>query len=237
MIGTRHKLIALAAASAFALAAGQASAALNAYVPPNYAFPDGSPGFALQTHGGGFDPVVLVEFNPVNSEVVIGSDGVLDHSFSFGTHLDPTNAHTPFLQNNVDGGALNFLIALLDVGDGSVIPGNPVSPPNSDGHTGFHGMDAGHVIDINFIFGGSDVMSWSWGAFNPQPDPPGDFISGEIGFAADPFMGFQLDIDGTPRTFTLAGAPEPGTWALMIAGLAGAGLMLRRARQLRLEPV
>jgi hypothetical protein len=230
MIGIRTRLIAAAAAAAFALAAaGSASAALNAYKPPNYTFPSGFEGFKLQTHGGDFNPGVLVGFNPQPEPPGDFTPGFLLPAIHTGINLD--NPAAPILNNVTDGGAFDFLIALLDLGDGSVMPGDPAPRPNGDGFTRFNTTEGGHDISIFLQFGGGPVGSWSWGAFNPQPDPPGDFASGEIGFAADPFMRFGMNIDGAPVTFSLAGAPEPGTWAMMIVGFGGAGVVLRRARR------
>ena len=216
-------------------AASQANASFSFGSPPNYAFPDGFQGFALQTHGGMFNPGVLVGFNPQPDPPVIPTADVTSPPTL--TRISLENPHVAVLNSPVDGGAFDFLIALLDLGDGSVMPGDPAGAPNGDGLTHFHSMDAGHSIDIFLQFGGSAVGSWSWGAFNPQPDPPGDFADGVIGFAADPFMGMRIEIDGSPLSFSLAGAPEPMTWALMILGLAGCGAMLRRARQLRLAAI
>jgi hypothetical protein len=223
------KLMAAAAAACALAAAGSANAALNAYKPPNYTFPDGFQGFALVTHGGSYNPGVLVGFNPQPEPPGDFTGGLLLPAIQTGINLD--NPARPILNNTTDGGAFNFLIALLDLGDGSVMPGDPAPRPNADGFTRFTTSDGGHDISITFQFGGGPVGSWSWGGFNPQPDPPGDFAGGQIGFAADPFMSFSMNIDGSPVTFSLAGAPEPGTWALMIVGLGGAGVVLRRARR------
>jgi hypothetical protein len=220
MVGIRWKLLAAAVAAGVSLAAaGSANAALNAYLPPNYTFPSGFQGFKLASHGGDFNPGVLVGFNPQpdppgdNTMIGLGNPG------------------DPELNNPANGGAFNFLIALLDLGDGSVIPGNPIEPPNSDGFTGFRTFVGGHDISVGLQFGGSPIESFSWGSFNPQPDPPGDWIGGSVGFAGDPFMRLRMSVDGTPETFTLAGTPEPGTWALMLLGFGAAGAALRARRR------
>jgi hypothetical protein len=75
----------------------------------------------------------------------------------------------------------------------------------------------------------------SWSSFNPQPDPPGDFLGGAFSFqgAADPIMTLSIDIDDTPLSFTLApGTPEPAGWAMMLLGFGGLGAMLRARRGL-----
>jgi hypothetical protein len=47
-----------------------------------------------------------------------------------------------------------------------------------------------------------------------------------------PFFGsLSVDFQITPTSVTTSPAPEPSTWLLMIAGIGGAGLMLRRARK------
>jgi hypothetical protein len=218
MTSIRSRLVAAAAAGAALLAASSASAALNAYMPPNYTFPSGFQGFKLESHGGDFNPGVLVGFNPQPEPP------------GDATRISLLNPTHPILNNPADGGAFNFLIALLDLGDGFLVPA--VEPPNSDGFTGFRTHINGHDISVSLQFGGSEVTSWSWGAFNPQPDPPGDWGGGAIGFAGDPFMGFSLIVDDHLESFTLAGAPEPGTWGLMLLGFFGAGLALRSRRGL-----
>lgn len=229
MTGIRSKLAAAVAVGAVSLcAAGSASAALNAYRPPNYNFPSGFQGFQLESHGGTFNPGVLVGFNPQPEPPIDACDCAHNPPSDLTgiTLRDPTR---PTLNNPADGGAFDFLIALLDLGDGSVLPA--VQMPNGDGFTGFNTDVNGHHIVMQLQFGGSEVTSWSWGAFNPQPDPPGDWGGGVIGFAGDPFMSFRLIVDDHLESFSMAGAPEPGSWALMLTGFFGAGLALRSRRR------
>jgi len=233
MIGIRQRLFAAAAGAALAFAAAsQAGAAQVDFKPPNYTFPSGFQGFALTAQTTGFTGGVRLGFNPAELVPAVqlpeegGAAALLPQ-----TKISLANPFEAVMDSPVDGGAFDFLIALLDLGDGSVMPGDDAPRPNADGRTRFDTTLGGHDISIFLAFGGSEVTSWSWGAFNPQPDPPADFATGEIGFAADPFMGFGLTVDGAPARLSLNGVPEPASWALMLVGFAGAGLALRRARR------
>ena len=227
MTGIRLRLLAAAAVAGFGLAAaGSADAALNAYKPPNYTFPSGFAGFKLKTSGGPINPGVLVGFNPQPEPP--GDAGFDQHNPpGFRTGISLLNPNVAFLNNPTDGGAFDFLIALLDLDDGALLPA--VRPPNADGFTGFRTDIKGHDISVSLQFGGSEITSFSWGAFNPQPDPPGDWGAGAIGFAHDPFMAFRMSVDGNPLSFSMT--PEPGTWGLMLTGFFGLGLALRARRR------
>ncbi|HEY0435780.1 MAG TPA: PEP-CTERM sorting domain-containing protein [Phenylobacterium sp.] len=228
MTGLRYKLLAAAAVAGFGLAAaGSADAALNAYKPPNYTFPSGFSGFQLKTSGGPINPGVLVGFNPQPEPPGDVAGFGLHNPPGDRTLIGLLRPQEVILNNPADGGAFDFLIALLDVGDGFLVPA--VQPPNRDGFTGFHTDIQGHDISVNLQFGGSEITSWSWGAFNPQPDPPGDWGGGKIGFAHDPFMAMRISVDGAPLSFSMT--PEPATWGLMLTGFFGLGLALRARRR------
>ena len=226
MIGIRSKLLAAGAVALLTVAAaGSANASFS--FGSNFKFPSGFDGFALTAHTADFTGGVRLGFLPAVQ---------VDGSVMPNTTLNLDASNEPIMNNPTDGGVFDFLIALLDAdgsvmpGDGSVIPGNPLAP-NSDGFTRLDTRIGGHAVSLHLFFGGSPITSWSWDTFNPSPSPVGSYASGEIGFASDPFMGFGLEIDGERATFTLDGVPEASTWALMIAGFAGAGAMLRRARR------
>ncbi len=83
------------------------------------------------------------------------------------------------------------------------------------------------MIDVAFVFGPDNPITW--GAFNPQPDPPGDVLGIAMSFpVGDPMASFSIRIDDRPLSFTLTqSVPELGTWAMMIIGFAGIGMRLR----------
>jgi hypothetical protein len=121
------------------------------------------------------------------------------------------------------------------MGDGSVVPADPLQPPNSDGFTSyeFTAFDSAgrpHDVAVTLHFGGSPIDSFAWGAFNPEPDPPGRWLAGSVAFGGDPFMSLHVTLDGHTATFSPESVPEPATWGLMLVGFFGAGLALRSRR-------
>ena len=179
---------------------------------PNYSFPDGAHGFALASHGGPINPGVLVGFNPQ-------PDPPGDNTIVLG------NPFNPVLPNpTTDGRPFDFQFSLLGIGTGSLPFPNA---PSADHHTGFRFLTGGHVIDVAFVFGPDNPITW--GAFNPQPDPPGDVLGIAMSFpVGDPMASFSIRIDDRPLSFTLTqSVPELGTWAMMIIGFAGIGMRLR----------
>lgn len=224
---TRSRKIILAAVAMAGMGVAGAAAAQAPSSPSNYNFPSGFEGFKLLTRGGDFNPDVVLGFNPDTEH-----NPPSDHNPpGYRTTIDLNDPTKAILTNFTDGGSYNFLIGLLDLEDGLLLPA--VAPPDERGFTGFTITSKGHDISVLLQFGGSPISSFTWGAFNPQPDPPGDWGGGVIGFAADPFMSFQLFVDGRQESFSLADAvPEPATWGLMLVGFGGMGAMLRSRRRL-----
>ncbi|WP_394764380.1 PEPxxWA-CTERM sorting domain-containing protein [Phenylobacterium sp.] len=233
MSGNRLRLFAAAAAAAmtavglFCAGAANASGVGGAAnFAPNYTFADGAKGFKLTSHGGPINPGVLVGFNPQPDPPGIGDDGLL---------IALLNPGDPKLISPSTGGAFSFRLALQGFGDGSVIP--LPDAPNSDGFTSLRFLSGLHAISISLQFGPNQVDQGSWKGFNPQPDPPGDVLAGQFNFTtmADPFMAFEISIDGQPLTFAMddtgAGVPEPATWGLMLLGFGGLGAALRARRR------
>jgi hypothetical protein len=229
MFGMRAKLLAGAAAAAVGMtlfAAGAAQAGDGSVFPPNYTFGDGSKGWKLASHGGVINPDVLVAFNPQSPGD--GTDGLL---------IALLNPADPQLISTSTGGSFNFLIGLLlpavQDGDGSVIP--LPDAPNPDGFTGFRRMASGHDISVGLQFGPGQVDANTWAGRDPPGGlPDGHFLTGGFQFdqRTDPWMFFNISVDGTPLTFSLDnGVPEPAEWGLMIAGFGGVGAVLRSRRR------
>lgn len=212
--------LAVAAAGLSLAAATAAQAGDGSVFPPNYTFADGSKGYLLQSRGGAIDPNVLVAFNPPGP----GADGAL---------IGLLNPADPQLMSTSTGGSFNFLIGLLFPGDGSVIP--LPAAPGSDGFTGFRHVEGGHDISVSLQFGPNQVDASTWTKMTlPSGLPDGNFLGGAFQFVGDPWMFFNIDIDGKALSFDLApggGAPEPAEWALLIVGFGGAGAALRARRR------
>lgn len=218
---------AIAAANLLGAGAAKAGGAdINTTFAPNHTFADGAKGFKLTSHGGPINPGVLVGFNPQPDPPGIGDDGLL---------IALLNPADPMLISPSTGGAFSFRLAFQGFGDGSVIP--LPDAPNSDGFTSFRFASGIHDISVTLQFGPNQVDQGSWKGFNPQPDPPGDVLAGQFNFTtrADPFMAFQVSIDGQQLSFALddsgAGVPEPATWGLMLVGFGGLGAALRARRR------
>lgn len=224
---TQMALGAVFAALGLMASAGTASASGADNLPmfsPNYTFNDGAKGFKLITSGGPINPGVIVGFNPQPDPPGDGDHGAL---------IALLNPADPQLISPSLGGSFTFLIGLLMPGDGSVIP--LPDAPNGGGSTGERFVLGDHTFSVGLTFGPGPVDPGSWVGFNPQPEPPGDFLGGAFSFAghADPFMGFNISIDGSQLDFALApgGVPEPATWGLMLLGFGGLGAMLRSQRR------
>lgn len=204
-------VVGLALASAGAAQAGDGS------VRPNYTFPSGSPGFALVSHGGVINPGVLVGFNPQPEPPGKGL-----------TLLDLSNPFAPSFFNPTAGDGYNLIFAITGLGDAKIpLPG----APNSDGRTGFTQRIDGHVLNVAMILGPGPVDPASWVAFNPQPDPPGDWFGASLQFAGDPVFTYQFRLDDQLLSFSLAGIPEPADWVLITAGFGLMGATLRSGRR------
>jgi hypothetical protein len=226
-----NKLMAAAAAAVLALAAAGAAQAGDGSVRPNYKFPDASRGFSLRTSGGPVNPGVLVGFNPQP-----------DPPGDFHTFLDLTDPTNPTLRNAMSQGDFQLVFSHLAGGEGP----HEMPAPNSDGKTGFIRRLGDHIVVVTFDFLGGSIGEWS--GFNPQPDPPGDFVAQDIHFAGPPEIAansldafalggardgvavtFHMSVDGTDLSF--AATPEPTAWALMITGFGASGALLRRRRR------
>lgn len=74
--------------------------------------------------------------------------------------------------------------------------------------------------------------TYSVGAWNSAGDDSGTGVAGEYfsnfnGVAPDAAKAYQMEVTAAPAG--VSAAPEPSAWLLMIAGVGGVGLLLRRA--------
>jgi hypothetical protein len=176
--------------------------------------------FAFDTTGGVLNPEVLVGFNPQPDPP----------GFVGSRYIPGEGIVAPGTPDNTFGFLMSFVIP--GVSGELTGPGKP----NGDGVTTYDFKvgegDFAHTFDVTLHFAGpGSADSWTWGAFNPQPDPPGLWFSSEIGFApeSDPSVNFSITEDGRPLQLTYV--PEPGSWALMLIGVAGLGAVARQSRK------
>jgi hypothetical protein len=220
----------IAAAAALSLAgAARANPVDATIITPHVDMGGGFMGFALSSHGGPVNPGVLVGFNPQPDPPgdTVGFNPQPDPPGDGTSVLDLAIPGNPIIVNRSTGAWYGFLFEIAGMGDGSVR--HFVDAPNADGFTGFSSIIGGHEVDVAFHFSpGGDPASWV--GFNPQPEPPGDFVGQGIFYAPDPWASFTMDIDGQRLSFS-PGAPEPGAWALMLLGVGGLGAALRTQRR------
>ena len=217
------KTAALSAAAlvvGFAATGASSAQAANSVpaTPPNYHFPGSlDEGYLFDTWGGLLNPGLIVGFNPQPDPPGEPSLTVFDHTV--------IEIHQPS-----GGGAYNFVLDFPGL-TGALLPA--VDQPDSDGITSFTFEYGGRTFTVGLSFAGpGDAGSWTWGAFNPQPDPPGAFEFYAIGFdAPDPTVRITLQENG--KSLDVAAAPEPSTWGMMLMGFVGLGLAARHASRKR----
>jgi hypothetical protein len=199
-----------------AIMGSQAAQAVNGAIPPgkppNFDLGSSNLGYLFDTWGGWANPGVIVGFNPQPDPPGKPVLDIFDH--------------TQIRIVQPGAGPFNFVIAFPGMA-GLLLPA--VAPPNVDGRTSFGFEYGGNVYDIGLAFAGpGPAGSWTWGAFNPQPDPPGIWESYQISFRGyDPSVAVTVSENG--KYLNVGVAPELSTWAMMLIGFAGLGLAGRRA--------
>jgi hypothetical protein len=214
---------ALAIVAALVAATPMTANAASTGFAPNYTFPDGIHGFALE----GYLPAVQNVL--VNPGVLVGFNPQPDPPGAPLTELFLGNAMHPELLNLAPLSGFRFIMSLV-LPSGSCDSSIPM--PNSDGMTGFHctEMAGGETanVDVALQFSGPGGVV-DWVSFNPQPDPPGDVNSYDLTFAGvDAAVAFSVSVNGQPVDFRLV--PEPSTLGLLGVGLIGLGSFHRWRR-------
>jgi hypothetical protein len=172
--------------------------------------------YQFDTLGGTINPGLIVGFNPQPDPPGEPTLNIGDHNIKISQPV---------------GGLFSFVIAFTGL-PGLLLPA--VDQPNADGKTNFTFEYGGNHFNVGLTFAGpGPAGDWTWGAFNPQPDPPGVFDAYAIQFAGlnDPFVTVTLQENG--GYLNLVAAPEPSTWAMMLIGFSALGLAGRRAARKR----
>jgi len=170
---------------------------------------------------GPVDPAVLVGFNPQPEP--------------------PGNVNAVSLRNPVDPsitlpgrGSFTVLFGMHGPTPGdpySIAPGIFTDHGDGTADYQFAVTGDGSVFQASFDISG---YGGGWVGFNPQPDPPGDFGLGSVGFVfdGDPMLTWHIDAplpggnEFAPLRFREV--PEPAGLGLLLLG-AGAVMRLRRS--------
>ena len=133
-----------------------------------------------------------------------------------------------FATSNVANGDGSFdITSISGVADGLAITGLVAPTANDVSPDGIFDFD-------NKLFSGNPVFDINGVLFNTAAEEINIYANGASNYLDAKAAGGVLTDGGTPGTFVINGVsavPEPSTWLLMIAGIGGIGLMLRRAKQ------
>jgi hypothetical protein len=221
----------LFAAAAFAIAAPASAATFN----DDFNRPDGlGLGSDYTTHNGGF---------AISGDRAI-TNGIVSLATVNGSNA--TSATIDVALRGADAGsyvALSFGYDPADEDDSYFVK---VQDNNGDGFFDVYGFYVGNNNNTDGLF--SSLNPFQSGTFTASYSGTTatlSVVSGsttqtfsfDYGFAlTDGTVGFGLNRQGVADNVTTelgaqGAVPEPGTWALMIAGFGGAGAALRRSRR------
>ena len=123
--------------------------------------------------------------------------------------------------------------------DAIALPGNPFAPPGSFNDYGFVrlitfdplAMGPPVVLSISDLYrrdiaGVGNNRATPWETFNANVGPGRYRIEFGVANDYDGFNPSRLLVDGV----SLTAVPEPATWAMLLTGFLGLGVMLRRRR-------
>ncbi len=228
----RHPAI-IAAAALFAAATPAGAAGIGPTFGPNYTFPDGSPGFALNALLPAVQDTGFVGNNILNPEVLVGFNPQPDPPGTPPTFLSLTDPTAPIFTSLSPGVTYGFVISFINF-----TPPDPcdmtLPMPGADGKTGFScsGLtgDVTNSLDAALTFTGPGGVV-DWVAFNPQPDPPGDVA------AYDGNVPGRCECDpcrsaSTAAPLDFALVPEPNALSLFGTALIGLAAWRHRRRAL-----
>jgi hypothetical protein len=165
--------------------------------------------FDLTTSGGVVNPEIIVGFNPQ-------PDPPGDNSKNT---IDLTNPSNPVIHSGFQSASqFGFGISFLGIGNPILLPTD-----TSAGKFSFdalvHDRTVTFTVEVAFTNDqGIPASSCTWGAFNPQPDPPGDVLGALVNIG-DADASFQILEGDKPLSFTLV--PEPADLALLGFSLLG----------------
>jgi hypothetical protein len=202
--------------------------------------------FALTSTGGVINPGVYVGFNPQPDP-----PGVPPTTLSMDVPTDPLlTAYPPGPCDTAC--TYRVVMSFSDVGNvtlPAVQTPTQFGVSNGEVFSSFADMTAfrftaldnnanSHTFDVTlYITGPSNVSSW--GAFNPQPDPPGFGFGYQFGLVGDPDFDFTICEDGSDAECTggqflsfQSATPLPAALPLFASGIGAMGLFgWRRKRK------
>jgi hypothetical protein len=113
---------------------------------------------------------------------------------------------------------------------GAEIAGDGTFGYRSNGGDDFFGFDDIVSSDVLFALGPKSPAVGGNVIFGIYDVGAGNYDSGFFGFSSNNTRFYEYN---TPATFsgTISAAPEPSTWLLMLAGIGGVGLMMRRVKK------
>ena len=188
--------------------------------------------FALQTNGGISNPAVLVGFNPQPDPP------------AFATLLNVDNQMMPTWTIAGGFGPQPFRI-LFALNQTDLIRFDVTGTPDASGHFAFDAVDGSGTPLFNIMFdlttSSGGVPDGSWVGFNPQPDPPADFLLGggaAIGFdfqftiLSEAVLAVQIqEVEGNALGFTPSPVPLPAAVWMFFSALGGLGFVGWRQRR------